>query len=170
MPRRRVILYAEQNITLMYLVKDVLELAGWMVRNCSDGMTLLAHLHGPEPFDVVVLNKELPSLDGFSVIKEARKYKHRRHTPYVMLALEDVAERARRARINAFIQKPDNLHNLVATVRRLLVEVRERERGLRAEGEEIEACHGEEEEEVKEQETSAGAGEESLDSLRKLIS
>jgi DNA-binding response OmpR family regulator len=134
MPRRRVILYAERNITLMYLVKDVLELAGWMVRHCSDGMVLLDHLHGPDPFDVVVLNKELPSLDGFAVVKEARKYKHRKHTPYVMLSMDDVGERARRAGIDAFIQKPDNLHNLVATIRRLLVEVRAREKSLKTAG------------------------------------
>lgn len=70
------------------------------------------------------------------------------------------SEKARRVGINAFIQKPDNLHNLVATVRSLLDEVRAREKKLKKGEAEQEEFYGEEEAKLKERTDTEDDGDE----------
>jgi DNA-binding response OmpR family regulator len=118
--RAPLILYAEDNYPLAHIVKDVLELAGWRVRHCSDGSTAIALLTLKETYDLAIIDRELPHLDGLEVVRGARRQPHRARTPIILVSLEDCADEAERAGADAFLRKPQDLLSLVEIVRRLL--------------------------------------------------
>jgi DNA-binding response OmpR family regulator len=53
-------------------------------------------------------------------VRRARRLAHRRETPIILISLEDCADDARLAGADAFLRKPNNLIELVDTIRRLL--------------------------------------------------
>lgn len=119
-PRPAVILYAEKNQMLLQTVRDVLEFAGWYVKPCSDGCMALALIESPQHFDLIMLDNELPEFGGLEITRRARLKKHRRQTPIVIVSLYDCEAEARHAGADAFLRKPNNLIELVDTIRRLL--------------------------------------------------
>ena len=119
--RPAVILYVEQNRMLLQTVRDVLEFAGWYVKPCSDDGYAVAYIEGEEHFDLLLLDHDFRGLSGLKLTERARRQPHRRETPIVLISLEDIADEARRAGADAFLRKPNNLIELVETIRRLLV-------------------------------------------------
>jgi CheY-like chemotaxis protein len=114
------ILYVEQNRMLLQTVQDVLEFAGWYVKPCSDEGYAVAYVESAEHFDLLLLDNELRGLSGLSLTERARRQPHRRETPIILISLEDIAEQALRAGADALLRKPNNLIELVDTIRRLL--------------------------------------------------
>jgi DNA-binding response OmpR family regulator len=53
-------------------------------------------------------------------VRRARRLNHRRETPIIVISLEDCAAEALGAGADAFLRKPNNLIELVDTIRRLL--------------------------------------------------
>ncbi len=118
--RPSVILYVERNQMLLQTVRDVLEFAGWYVRPCADEFYALAYVESKEHFDLLLIDNELRGLTGLSLTERARRQPHRKKIPIVLISLEDIAEEAARAGADAFLRKPNNLIELVDTIRRLL--------------------------------------------------
>jgi CheY-like chemotaxis protein len=54
------------------------------------------------------------------LVERARRKPHRRETPVVLISLEDIKDEALRAGAGAFLRKPNNLVELVDTIRHLL--------------------------------------------------
>ena len=52
--------------------------------------------------------------------ERARRRPNRQKTPIVLISLEDLADEAKQAGADAFLRKPNNLIELVETIRRLL--------------------------------------------------
>jgi CheY-like chemotaxis protein len=119
-PRPAIILYVERNQLLLQAVRDVLEFAGWYVKPCSDEGYAVAYVESAEHFDLLLLDNELRGLSGLKLTERARRQPHRRTTPIVLSSLEDISEEASRAGADAFLPKPNNLIELVVTIRRLL--------------------------------------------------
>jgi DNA-binding response OmpR family regulator len=114
------ILYVEENQMLWQTVRDVLEFAGWYVKRFDAGMGY-AHIASAEHYDLLLIDRELRlDFDGLTLVRRARQLSHRRETPIILISHEDCAEEARRAGANAFLRKPNNLVELVDTIRRLL--------------------------------------------------
>lgn len=68
------ILVVEDDPALLRGLADVLVYNGFEVKGCEDGgQGLAAGLN--EPFDLILLDVMLPTLDGFSICKEIRKKK-----------------------------------------------------------------------------------------------
>jgi DNA-binding response OmpR family regulator len=118
--RPAVIFYVEHNKMLLQTVRDVLEFAGWYVRPCSDAGYGVAYVESKEHFDLFLFDHDFPDLSGLKLTESARRQPHRRQTPIILISLEDIAEEARLAGADAFLRKPNNLIELVETVRRLL--------------------------------------------------
>jgi CheY-like chemotaxis protein len=59
---------------------------------------------------------------ALKLTERARRQPHRRKTPIVLISLEDIEDEARLAGADAFLRKPNNLIELVDTIRRLLAE------------------------------------------------
>ena len=119
-PRPAIILYVEQKRVLLQTVRDVLEFAGWYVKPCPDDGYAVAYVEGAEHFDLLLIDHDFRGLSGLKLTERARRQPHRRGTPIVLISLEDVAEEAARAGADAFLRKPNNLIELVDTIRRLL--------------------------------------------------
>ena len=119
-PRPAVILYVEQNQILLQTVRDVLEFAGWYVKPCSDEGYAVAYVESAEHFDVLLIDHDFRGFSGLKLTESARKQPHRRETPIVLISLEDISEEASRAGADAFLRKPNNLIELVDTIKRLL--------------------------------------------------
>jgi CheY-like chemotaxis protein len=119
-PRPAIILYVGQNRMLLQTVRDVLEFAGWYVKPCSDDGYAVAYVEGEEHFDLLLIDHDSGGFSGLSLTERARRQPHRRETPIVLISLQDLADEARRAGADAFLRKPNNLIELVDTIRRLL--------------------------------------------------
>ena len=118
--RPAIILYVEQNQMLLQTVRDVLEFAGWYVKPCSSDGYAVAYVEGEEYFDLLLIDHDFLGLSGLKLVGRARRKPHRKKTPVVLISLEDIADEARRAGADAFLRKPNNLIELVETIRRLL--------------------------------------------------
>lgn len=114
------ILHVEDNRLVADVVKDVLRLAGYKVESCADGGAALRLLAGSRQFGLLIVDNELPGVNGVEVVRLARQLKHRRRTPIIMLSASDAETDAWRAGVDAFLKKPDDVSALTDTVSRLL--------------------------------------------------
>jgi CheY-like chemotaxis protein len=115
-----VILYVEHNRMLLQTVCDVLEFAGWYVKPCTCDGYAVAYVESEQHFDLLLFDHDFPGLSGLKLTERARRQPHRQQTPIVLISLEDIGDEARRAGADAFLRKPNNLIELVETIRRLL--------------------------------------------------
>ncbi len=117
-PPRRLILLVEHNRILRMLIRDALESTGWEVKE-ADVVSVRAMLKKREHFDLLLIDND-PSCSGLQLTQHVRKLSHGKKTLLILLSIEDLAAEAREAGANAFLRKPEDLTELVDTVRRLL--------------------------------------------------
>ena len=68
------ILIIEDDADIAAIEKDYLELSGFQVSVCSDGVSgLTAALE--QPFDLLLLDLMLPGMDGFTICRRVREVK-----------------------------------------------------------------------------------------------
>ena len=115
-----IILYVEENALLLRTVGDVLEFAGWYVKPCTDVGMGYALIESREHFDLLLIAQNRFDIGGLWLVQRARQLSHRQRTPLIFISLEDRNDEARRAGANAFLRKPNNLLDLVDTIRQLL--------------------------------------------------
>jgi len=94
----------------------------WRVELCTEGETALLKLTGEEHYDLLVVDNDLPELNGLELIRRARRITRRRRTPIIMLSATDCERDAWRAGVNDFLKKPEQIHELPTTVSRLLTD------------------------------------------------
>jgi CheY-like chemotaxis protein len=114
------ILYVEDNRLLMQTVKDILEMAGWHVEPCSDPIMALALMEHRTHYNLILLDNEMPIFNGLELTRRARALPHLANTPIILISLQDLNQQAHHAGANAFLRKPNNLIDLLDTIRRLL--------------------------------------------------
>lgn len=114
------ILYAEDNETVSRAVAELLELEGWRIVVCADGLAALAELEGGARYGLLLFDHELPGASGLELTRRARELEHRRGTPILVVSAGDVEAEARRAGADEFLRKPEGIHALAGTVARLL--------------------------------------------------
>lgn len=114
------ILLVEDTQMVADAVRETLELEGWGVEMCADGL-VAARLIGSEAhFDALLLDNELPNVRGLDLTRYARSLAHRRRTPIIMISASECGSEARRAGADAFIRKPQDMWRLVEIIARLL--------------------------------------------------
>jgi DNA-binding response OmpR family regulator len=89
------------------------------IDTACDGTTGLKQIR-ENPYDIVLLDIEMPNLDGFSVLEEIRADARLRHLPVIMLTSHDDSasiDRAYQYDVNAFATKPVNWRQLSYQVR-----------------------------------------------------
>jgi DNA-binding response OmpR family regulator len=122
-PRRERVLIVEDNEHAAYLLRTLLERAGYSVIVSPDGRDALAKLASLEPVDLVMLDLMLPYVSGYQVLIEARQNPKWRRVPIVVVTartLEMDAVRALETGADDFIRKPFSPEELVARVRRAI--------------------------------------------------
>ncbi|HEY1359056.1 MAG TPA: response regulator [Thermoleophilaceae bacterium] len=124
------ILLVEDSTTDAELTREVLREAKVRssIQIVRDGEAALAFLRGRQPYtanpppDLVLLDLNLPGLDGREVLAEIKSDENLKHIPVVVLSAspadEDVAS-AYANQANAYIRKPTDLDGFVECVRLL---------------------------------------------------
>ena len=116
------ILHVEDNEQVAKLVNDMAVSEEWNVEVCADGYEALDKLTGNDHYDVLVVDNDIPGLNGLELVQRARKITHRRSTPIVMLSGSDCESEAWGAGVNAFLRKPEDIAQVSSTIKRLLEE------------------------------------------------
>ena len=127
-PRERV-LVVEDNEHASYLMRSLLEHAGFDVTVSADGRDAIAKLESMEPADLVLLDLMLPYASGYQVLIEARKNAKWLKVPIIVVTartLEMDAVRALETGANDFVRKPFRPDELIARVRRAIAIGRQR--------------------------------------------
>jgi CheY-like chemotaxis protein/phosphoribosyl 1,2-cyclic phosphodiesterase len=86
LPTRPRILVAEDDDGVAETLKSVLEDDGYEIRRARDGVEAL-NLLGEVPFDLVLLDLEMPSMDGFDVCRAVRSDKQLDQLPILVLTV-----------------------------------------------------------------------------------
>ena len=115
-------LVVEDDPDIVELIAHYLRAEGFEVEAASDGRAGLDRLRAGS-FQVVVLDLQLPGMDGLSLCAEIRRDKRTRSLPVIMLtARGDEADRIVGLEVGAddYVVKPFSPKELVARVRALL--------------------------------------------------
>jgi len=116
------VLVVEDDPDIVELIAHYLRAEGLEVKAASDGRLALERLRAGA-HDLVILDLQLPGLDGLSLCAELRKDKRTRGLPVIMLtARSDEADRVIGLELGAddYVVKPFSPKELVARVRALL--------------------------------------------------
>jgi CheY-like chemotaxis protein len=114
------ILYAEDYNLVLDTVKQLLELENWHVEICRDGGAALMKLESRELYDAIVLDFNMPGVDGIELLKRARQLTHRRRTPIIIFTASDCENEALAAGADVFVKKPNGIRELIQIIERLL--------------------------------------------------
>jgi signal transduction histidine kinase/ActR/RegA family two-component response regulator len=122
-PRPLRVLLAEDNPVNRRIAIAMLERRGWVVVVAEDGAQAVAAVER-EAFDVVLMDVQMPNLDGFeaTAVIRRREAATGEHVPIVALtahALLEDEDRCLAAGMDAFLSKPLRAHDLTAMVERL---------------------------------------------------
>lgn len=118
----RTILVVEDNALNRKLVKDVLEHAGFTVLSVPTGEEGV-RLATDQPPDLVLMDLQLPGIDGTEALRQLRAHASSRGVPVVAvtaLAMREDREQARAAGFDGFVAKPISTRALPRQVQRFL--------------------------------------------------
>ena len=104
------ILYIEDNEQNLYLVKFILERNGYEVSSAADGQEGIGLAARNRP-DLVLLDIQLPGMDGYAVARALRDNPELSAIPIVAVtsyAMAGDREKALRAGCSGYIEKPIN--------------------------------------------------------------
>ena len=119
-----VILVVEDNERNLKLLRDVLEYAGYDVRvarTAEDGISLAAS----EPPDLILMDLQLPGIDGMEALRRLRESPRTADIPVVAVtaqAMKQDRERALAAGFNGYIEKPISVRAFPDQVRSFLTD------------------------------------------------
>lgn len=102
------------------LVKEIAQHEGWELEHCTDGSAALKELSSDADYDLLVVDYELPGVNGLELIRQVRSMFHRRYLLIVMMSGRLEEPTAREAGADAFLRKPQDIASLVETINRLV--------------------------------------------------
>jgi DNA-binding response OmpR family regulator len=120
------ILHVEDNEPVARVVAETLTNQGMHVDSCMNGSTALKILKGDAHYDAIIVDNDLPGLNGFELVMRARNIAHRRTTPIIMLSGDDIEKEAWRSGVDDFLRKPEGVDKISSTITRLLEEQKQR--------------------------------------------
>jgi CheY-like chemotaxis protein len=116
------ILVAEDNEAIRELVTEILVSRGFEVIQAQDGHEALQQFETAKP-DLVLLDIQMPGMDGYSVFQAIRKNPIAASIPMVALtgsAMNGDKEKALALGFDAYLSKPYRLVSIVQLVNQLL--------------------------------------------------
>ena len=121
--RRSKILVIEDNEKNRYLTTFILEKHGYQVFQAEDGQAGIALAHQIKP-DLILLDIQLPVMDGYAVARELRQNGELRDVPIVAVtsyAMVGDREQVLAAGCVGYIEKPINPATFVAEIEQYLL-------------------------------------------------
>ena len=115
------ILHVEDNEVVASVVKETLECEGWIVETCDDGTRALERIASDAHYDLLLLDNDLPGINGIEITRRTRSMAHRQQTPIVLLSAEPIERQALKVGANAALHKPKEIVLVADTISRLLM-------------------------------------------------
>jgi two-component system cell cycle response regulator DivK len=118
----QVILVVEDNERNLKLLRDVLQYAGYGVRaarTAEDGIALAVS----EPPDLVLMDLQLPGIDGIEALRRLRESPRTANIPVVAVtaqAMKQDRERVLQAGFDGYVEKPISVRAFPDQIRRFL--------------------------------------------------
>lgn len=119
---RKHILIVEDDAALRTLYAHALTAAGYRVIAVEDGLDALRRIDSGLVPDAVLLDLNLPRLDGFDVERELRDRPETRNLPIVVVTARDDAWHLQHHHFNRVLRKPVDPDVIVVSVARCLGE------------------------------------------------
>ena len=121
------VMVTDDSVTVRKVTTRLLERNGYEVVTAKDGMDAIAKLEDIRP-DVMLLDIEMPRMDGFEVATHVRHDSRLQDVPIIMITSrtgEKHRERAFDIGVNCYMGKPFQENELLSTIRELLGELQE---------------------------------------------
>jgi CheY-like chemotaxis protein len=118
------ILIVEDNFDNMTLVQLLLEREGYQVLLANDGQEGLETAR-QDPPDLIALDLDMPVMDGWEFIREAKADAHLQEIPVVVVTahlLPGERNRVLKAGCAGYVSKPFKVKDLVSEIQRCLPE------------------------------------------------
>ena len=112
------ILVVDDVMTNVLLLQVLLDKEGFNVVTANDGQAAIEIIRKDVP-DLILLDINMPNMDGFEVIREVKKYSLYREIPVIFLtAMNDVDSIVKGFRLGGsdYITKPFNKEELMARI------------------------------------------------------
>jgi chemosensory pili system protein ChpA (sensor histidine kinase/response regulator) len=116
-----VVMVVDDSVTVRKVTSRLLERNGMEVITAKDGLDAVAQLQDHKP-DIILLDIEMPRMDGFEVASFVRHDDNLRETPICMITSrtgEKHRERALAIGVNEYLGKPFQEAELLETIKRL---------------------------------------------------
>ncbi|HEU4621870.1 MAG TPA: response regulator [Burkholderiaceae bacterium] len=116
------VMVVDDSAVVRKVAQRLLERQGWACIQAADGVDALAQLQRLTPH-VLLVDIEMPRMDGLSFTSTVRRMPNLRHIPIVIIssfADEDYRERARNLGVNVYLNKPYDERELLTHVRRFV--------------------------------------------------
>lgn len=120
------ILHVEDDLTVAGVVQEIAKEETWTVEHRIEGNGGLEELASDTGYDLLLVDHELPGVNGLELIGHVRGMFQRRYMPIVMMSGTLDESAALEAGADAFLRKPQGIGLLAETISRLL---RERDQG-----------------------------------------
>ena len=121
MPKK--ILIVEDNPQNMKVVQLILEPHGYILLEATDGEEALEVINNGERPDLILLDIQLPKIDGFEVTRRLRQIPEFSHIPIIAVtayAMRGDEEKVVEAGCDAYLPKPINTRELPRLVAEML--------------------------------------------------
>ena len=118
----KTVLIADDNLASRELLKDALEASGLRLVEASDGREALNKIRTELP-DLVLLDIQMPALDGFAVLRAARDLDPPSSARFIALtafAMESDRQRIGQAGFDGYVAKPISISDVRKQVNRIL--------------------------------------------------
>jgi len=119
---RKTILYVEDNLTYQKMLRLRLTALGYHVITAENGLEGYNLAKTVKP-DLVLLDLNMPEMDGIQVCRLLKFDKRLQHIPIVILTCNNLEQNVRaaiKAHVDAFVMKDTRSEVLVQTLKRLL--------------------------------------------------
>lgn len=118
-------LVVEDSEHILYMLKFILQRAGYDVNGVTNGRDAQAAIENLEPVDVIVLDLMLPYVSGYQLISEIRDNSFWQHVPIVVVSgkvMERDIVKALDLGATDYITKPFRPEELLARLRRVVAD------------------------------------------------
>jgi chemosensory pili system protein ChpA (sensor histidine kinase/response regulator) len=112
----------DDSITMRKASGNLLKRLGFEVMTARDGIDALSQLHEHKP-DIILLDVEMPRMDGFEFASIVRNDSNFRYLPIIMITSrtgQKHRDRAMEIGVNAYLGKPYQEEELIAEMQKLL--------------------------------------------------
>jgi len=123
-PPKTLALVVDDSITMRKVTRRVLETYDYEVMTARDGVEAVEQMRERVP-DLLLLDVEMPRMDGYQVAEHVRADARLRHIPIIMItsrAGQKHRERGKQSGANAYLSKPYKEAELIDEVKQLLNE------------------------------------------------